>query len=279
MVEHGDLGGDAMSARTIVDGRWRVTLVSSPQARRPSRGPMAAVVVCVVLLASVLLAPVAVADTSGQIDPVLNVSPPGVRSVLITTPEGSNPDMATNGCSPGTQDGIGFPNGVCNYGPVDITNGDAPSAIGVSATDFSRNIAFTSSSNELGPQVPIQGGDNSGDTAPWQLCSVSDGHGYSDGGPWCTAAPPPGGGVIENYPGIDQAWLRLVGSGDDTNLAASTTLGANITCDEAWAPDSCWADPDTESIETLTVVGPTSTTDNAYGMWALITFTALPGFG
>ena len=262
-------------SRSLEVGRWRLTWSRAHEARRSCRLLVPAAVFVALLLGAAV--PAAADGPSATVEPTLHVSPPGLRYVQVSGPGGFT------SCDPGDENGIGFPNGQCTAGPFEITNGDADSGILVSATDFSRVPVSANSSNEIEPVVPLQSGDGSGDSANWQLCDIYAGHGFSSGAPQCggpTPAPPLSD-VVHNWPGTDQAWLLLNGSSDDLHdqlyLDESATLGPQPVCDVAWGLGNCLAAPDTESTETLQLVGPTVTTDNAYAMWALVTFMAVPG--
>jgi len=258
----------------IVIGPWRVRLERARARPRVRLSPAAAIAALLVLTAAV---PAAADAPSASIAPTLYVSPPGLRYIQV------NGSGLFASCNPGDDDGIGFPNGTCTAGPFQITNGDAASGILVSATDLTRTPSFANSTNEIQPAVPLQGGDGSGDTAGWQLCDVDPGHGLSSGAPACDGPvpAPPLSNVLQDWPGNDQAWLLLNGSSDDLYdqlyLDESATLGPDPVCDVAWGLGNCLAEPDTMSTETLQLVGPTTTTDNAYALFTLVTFTAVPG--
>jgi len=257
-------------------GPWTITLRRA-HARGCGRGRVLVVAVVVTVLFGSVAAPALADGPSATVQPSVNVLPPGLRFVSVS---GSG---YFTGCAPGDDVGIGFPNGTCTAGPFVITNGDAASAILVSATDFSRTPVFPGSTNAAFTSVPLQTGDGSGDTANWSLCDVDAGNGFSSGAPQCSGPVPgpPMSNVEHNLPGADEAWLLLDSSVDSLYdqlyLDESATLGPEPVCDVAWGLGNCLAAPDSESTETLQLVGPTATTDDAYALYSTITFMAVPG--
>lgn len=162
-----------------------------------------------------------------------------------------------------------------------MTNGDAASTIEVSATDFvdeETDAPPVPAQNGLVTQLQVDGVDDSGDTAAWQLCSVaaSDSAFAAPGAPQCDG--PSGAPYSGQFPGPDQIWLITTGAGP-TN-ADVTSVGPQPGCDTALTgpldDGGCDLAPDATSVENLEVTAPSSTTDDAYTFASAITWTALP---
>ncbi len=230
------------------------------------------------------------ADASGQvggsssgITVQLEVSQPGVRSVLIT-------DYASSGDGEARLSDFGddlacdvegarisIPAGECQLSPILVTNGGAASQIDISATDFEDYRTFDQGvpaqdqiSTTLDVDHPAAEYDT-GDIADWALCSMGD-----DGAAHAAAGAPDCTG--DRDPGTDQVWLRTIGAGPDNTDMAS--VGPEPACDYALAGPSgsgnCDLDADAQTSESLDVIAPSSTTDNARDFEDLVTWTAIP---
>ncbi len=223
------------------------------------------------------------AGSSAQLTPQVFVAQPGVRYVVVSVPQGDTTFGDQAGCSgDGGFTAVELPNGTCGLDGVRITNGDAASSIEVSATDF---VNWETG----GPPVPAQNGlfttlqvdgvdgGESGDLAPWVLCSVAP-DGTADaaaGAPACAGPDAPGGG---RYPGSDQVWFTTNGAGSSN--ADVSAVGPDPACDHALigalGAGTCDLAPDVTALENLQVMAPSDTSDQSYTYQSTITWTALP---
>lgn len=198
--------------------------------------PLAAAAVVGLGVASAL--PVAAASTSGSSTGTVNVTPPAVRSITVSPSSFTFGACHDNANNP-TGSYLSFPNGYCY-----IDN----SGTGITITNG------TASSH-----IDIQGADAIPSDAGthWTLCTAGT-----------TACTGSGG-----EPGQDQFAERSDISGQE-----SPWLTASAQCDSAFdAPNtSCAATAGQAATETLTLVGPSGSTDPSTTFTTVWTWTAVP---
>lgn len=214
---------------------------STATTRRPRRlkrgSPLvAAAAVCAVGVASAV--PVGAASTSGSSTGTVNVTPPAVRSITVS-PASFTFGACYDHANTSTGSTLAFPNGYCYI----ANNGSG----------------ITITNGTAASHIDVQGADAVPSDAGthWTLCTV--------GTSSCLGS--------SNQPGQDQFGERV-----DVSGQADPWLTNSTQCDTAFdAPtSSCAATAGQATTETLTLVGPSGSTDTSTTFSTVLTWTAAP---
>ena len=217
--------------------------------RRPrrwtGRAPLA-VTAAAAMLALVVLAAPAGADTSASVTATVSVL---VRSVSATPSTFAfNKCFFPNNKPAGPFASLPFPNGNCGVSPdayvITLSFGAAPSSLAMSATNFS----------------PSDGG------TPWTFCAEFSSNVRAD----LPACAGPALSTTRRLPGTDQVQLNLstpLGvQGTDVSNTPYCAFGGTRCAERSGGTDSVWP----------VIEGPNTTTDASLTFSSTITFYAMP---
>jgi hypothetical protein len=166
-----------------------------------------------------------------------------VRSAVISPSRGTFTNCtggSTREHTHSTSKLLGFPDGVCTFYPITVTNQGIPSHIEVYGSDASA-------------------ADGNGQ---WTLCNSGD-------DPAVTCTGPSG------YPGLNQ---YLLANFNELQKPYTAGLTAKLSCDHRFdLSRNCWAGHGARQAEGISLTGPSLTTDTSTTWTMTVTWFAVPG--